>query len=148
MNSLNFLDTNVWLALVWGRHSHAEIARSWFANREDEQFLFCRFTQLTLLRLLTTQAIMGQDVKSMRGAWEIYDQCVADDRISFLQEPAGLEPPLRSFSQSRTASPKQWADAYLAAFASAAGLRLVTFDKGFRSKPVECLVLDSKGRHA
>ena len=28
MNSLNFPDTNVWLALVWGRHSHAEFARA------------------------------------------------------------------------------------------------------------------------
>jgi predicted nucleic acid-binding protein len=30
-------------------------------------------------------------------------------------------------------APKRWMDAYLAAFAIAAGQRLVTFDQGFRS---------------
>ena len=132
----------MWLALVWGRHSNAELARDWFDRCEDEQFLFCRFTQLALLRLLTTKAVMGQDVKTMSAAWEIYDQCCADERIAFLAEPQGLEPRLRTFARSREASPKLWADAYLAAFAHVAGLRCVTFDKAFRSKPVECLVLE------
>jgi uncharacterized protein len=142
MNSLNFLDTNVWLALVWGRHSHSEAARDWFDQSEDEQFLFCRFTQLALLRLLTNKSVMGQDVKTTAAAWEIYDQCCADERIAFLAEPQGIDPKLRTFARSHKASPKLWADAYLAAFASAAGLRIVTFDRAFRSRPVECLVLE------
>ena len=142
MNSLNFLDTNVWLALVWGRHSHSEAARDWFGRSEDEQFLFCRFTQLALLRLLTNKSVMGRDVKTMAAAWEIYDQCLTDERIAFLAEPQGIDPKLRAFARSHEASPKLWADAYLAAFASAAGLRVVTFDRAFRSKPVECLVLE------
>lgn len=142
MNSLNFLDTNVWLALVWGRHSHAEIAREWFERSEDEQFFFCRFTQLALLRLLTTKAVMGRDIRTMSSAWDLYDQCCADERIAFLAEPPSLDPKLRIFARSRQASPKLWADAYLAAFASVAGLRLVTFDKAFRSKPIECLLLE------
>jgi toxin-antitoxin system PIN domain toxin len=141
MNSLNFPDTNVWLALVWGRHSHAELARGWFERAGQEQFFFCRFTQLALLRLLTTESVMGSDVETMTASWQIYDQCCADERIAFLAEPEALDPRLRSFSQSRHASPKLWADAYLAAFASTAGLKLVTFDKAFRSKPVECLIL-------
>jgi hypothetical protein len=117
------------------------MARDWFDGSEGEQFLFCRFTQLAVLRLLTTKAVMGKDVKTMSGAWEIYDQCCADERIAFLAEPQGIDPKLRSFARSREASPKLWADVYLAAFASAAGLRVVTFDKAFRSRPVECLVL-------
>jgi|SRR5260370_35378425 len=141
MNSLNFLDTNVWLALVWGRHSHSERARDWFHQSYGEQFLFCRFTQLALLRLLTNRSVMDRDTKTMSAAWEIYDQCRADERIAFMAEPQDLDPKLRMFTRSREASPKLWADAYLAAFASAAGLRLVTFDKAFRSKPVECLIL-------
>ena len=59
MNSLNFLDANVWLALMWSRHAHAARARQWFHEAGEEQFLFCRFTQLTVLRLLTTEAILG-----------------------------------------------------------------------------------------
>jgi len=141
MNSLNFPDVNVWLALAWGRHSHAEAARKWFEETSSEQFFFCRFTQLALLRLLTTEAVMGRDVLTMRTAWELYDQCCADERIAFLAEPDTLDPRLRSFSTSRHASPKLWADAYLAAFAAASGLKLVTFDRAFRAKSVESLVL-------
>jgi hypothetical protein len=141
MNSLNFPDTNVWLALLWGRHSHAESALAWFELARDEQFLFCRFTQLALLRLLTNASVMGRDVRTMSSAWEIYDECVTDERIAFLAEPEGLDPKLRTLSKGRHTSPKLWADAYLAAFASAAGLRLVTFDRAFRAKPVDCLIL-------
>jgi len=144
MNSLNFPDTNVWLALVWGRHSHADLARSWFEQAADEQFFFCRFTQLALLRLLTTEAVLGRDVLTMTSAWDVYDQCCADERIAFLTEPEALDAGLRSFSSGRRASPKLWADAYLAAFANTAGLKLVTFDRAFRTKPVNCEILDPR----
>jgi len=141
MNTLNFLDTNVWLALVWERHVHAKTARRWFEGREGEQFFFCRFTQLALLRLLTTPAVMGKDVRTMTGAWEIYDQCCMDDRIALLAEPDQLETKFRLLASSRHSSPHVWADAYLSAFASTAGLRLITFDKALRSRAADCLIL-------
>src|ERR1039457_5710219 len=141
MNTLNFLDANVWLALLWERHGHAIKARAWFESRRDEQFLFCRFTQLTVLRLLTTEPVMGRDVRSMLGAWEIWDQLRYDDRIAVLPEPEGIESRLRIHSRLRNASPKVRADAYLLAFASAAGLQLVTFDRALKSRPVEVLVI-------
>lgn len=141
MNSLNFPDINVWLALVWARHAHAELARRWFHQSADEQFYFCRFTQLALLRLLTTEAVMDRDVLTMAAAWDVYDQCCTDDRIAFLPEPDSIDSGLRSFSLARRASPKLWADAYLAAFANTAGLKLITFDKAFRTKPVNCVIL-------
>jgi toxin-antitoxin system PIN domain toxin len=141
MNTLNFLDANVWLALLWERHEHADRAREWFRGCDDEQFLFCRFTQITVLRLLTTKQVMGRDVKSMAGAWEVWDQLWSDDRIAMLPEPDGLEPRLRIHSRLGSASPKVWADAYLVAFASVAGLKLVTFDRALESRPVEVLVL-------
>lgn len=142
MDSSNFLDTNVWLALVWERHVHSETARTWFNGCRDHQFLFCRFTQLALLRLLTTKAVMGKDVQTMAGAWEIYDRCRTDSRIAFMTEPDRLDPKFRALARGRHASPNVWADAYLAAFASAAGLKLVTFDKAFRSRSATCLILD------
>jgi toxin-antitoxin system PIN domain toxin len=141
MSILNFLDTNVWLALVWERHSGSETARAWFSRCEDERFLFCRFTQLALLRLLTNKAVMGKEVKSMAGAWEVYDECCTEESIAFLPEPAGLEPRLRDLAKGRHSSPNVWADAYLAAFAAAAGLKVVTFDKALGAKCGECLVL-------
>jgi toxin-antitoxin system PIN domain toxin len=143
MNSLNFPDTNVWLALVWSRHSHAEAAREWFESCDGERFLFCRFTQLALLRWLTTKAVMGRDTKTMTQAWDLYGRCCADDRIAFLSEPEGLDVHFRALSKGHRASPKVWADAYLGAFTAAAGLTLITFDKAFRTRAIACRVLPS-----
>ncbi len=141
MNTLNFLDANVWLALLWGRHMHAESARSWFEQASEEQFFFCRFTQLTVLRLLTTETILGKDTRSMTGAWALWDRIWADTRIAFLAEPDGLEKEFRSRSRLSSRSPKVWADAYLLAFASVAGLKLITFDRGLKTRGADVLVL-------
>jgi predicted nucleic acid-binding protein len=69
MNTLNFLDANIWLVLLWSRHIHSEGARSWFEQTGDEQYLFCRFSQITVLRLLITEKIMGRDTRSMPEAF-------------------------------------------------------------------------------
>ena len=141
MNALNFLDANVWLALIWSRHVHAEKAREWFARSDEEKFYFCRFTQITVLRLLTTPAVMGSDVKQMPQAWAVWDEICSDDRIAFLAEPESFETQFRKLSGLRSTSPKVWADSYLLAFASVAGLKLITFDQGLRSRGGEVHVL-------
>lgn len=134
MNRSNFPDANVWLALIWNRHQHASAARNWFERAADDTFLFCRFTQLTILRLLTTAAVMGPDVQTMEGAWALWDQIARDDRVGFLNEPDDLESRFRLHSRLKSASPKVWADAYLLAFAQVHGLRLVTFDRALGRK--------------
>ena len=141
MNTLNFLDANVWLALLWRRHTHSEEARSWFEKSKDEQFFFCRFTQITVLRLLTTEKIMGHDTQSMSQAWSLWDRIWADDRVSFLPEPEALEGEFRARSRLNSRSPKIWADAYLLAFASLGGLKFVTFDRALKSRGEDVLVL-------
>src|ERR1700680_1293210 len=123
MNTLNFLDANVWLGLCARRHLHSEKARQWFERSGEEQFFFCRFTQLTVLRLVTTESVMGKDVRSMSQAWELWDKVWADPRIAFLAEPAGLESEFRVQSRLSSKSPKVWGDAYLLAFAIVAGLK-------------------------
>lgn len=133
MNILNFLDANVWLALLWSRHIHSERAGAWFERASEEKFFFCRITQITVLRLLTNSMVMGSDVKTMTEAWALWDKVCADDRIARLAEPEAIEPEFRRYSALRTSSPKVWADAYLVAFAAVAGLKLVTFDRGLRS---------------
>jgi toxin-antitoxin system PIN domain toxin len=141
MNALNFLDANVWLALLWNRHIHSEKARSWFERAGDEEFFFCRFTQITVLRLLTTASVMGKDVRSMLQAWELWAKVEGDSRIAFIAEPEGLETEFRSRSRLSSRSPKVWADAYLLAFAATSGLKLVTFDRALESRTDEVLVL-------
>ncbi len=141
MNILNFLDANVWLALLWSRHIHSEKARAWFERSADEKFFFCRITQITVLRLLTTPTVMTSDVKTMSEAWALWDKVCADDRIALLPEPEAIGPEFRRFSTLRSSSPKVWADAYLVAFASVAGLKFVTFDRGLRSRGADVHVL-------
>jgi hypothetical protein len=141
MNTLNFPDVNVWLALIWKDHSHFEAARLWFERAATEKFLFCRFTQISVLRLLTTERVMLDDVQTMAGAWKLWDRIAADDRIAFVSEPEGLERSFRQASQLPRSSPKVWADAYLLGFAETGGLKLVTFDRALKTRGSEVLIL-------
>jgi uncharacterized protein len=84
---------------------------------------------------------MGRSVMSQKQAWEIYDAWAKDDRILLAEEPAGIEAAFRRLSQSSHSSAKSWADAYLAAFASIAGMSLITFDRGFRGKLYDLVLL-------
>ena len=138
-----FPDVNVWIALTSERHLHHIVAARWFASlREDSHLCFCRITQISLLRLLTTQAVMGTEVMTQPEAWQIYDRWLDDPRVAFLDEPYGLEEAFRDYSRRRIPAPKEWADAYLLAFAAVSGLRLVTFDQAFRGKAKSLLLLN------
>ena len=138
-----FPDINVWIALTYDRHVHHVSARNWFASvGHSGRFFFCRFTQLGLLRLLTAEPVMGRDeVMTQEEAWAAYDKWMEDDRVTFLEEPPEVEGPFRGLTRATYAAPKDWGDSYLAAFASAAQLTIVTFDQAFRTKTKELLLL-------
>jgi toxin-antitoxin system PIN domain toxin len=138
-----FPDVNVWIALTSERHIHHPVAARWFESLgEDARLCFCRITQISLLRLLTTQAVMGTEVMTQPEAWQVYDRWHEDARVSLLDEPVGIESAFRSHSRSRLPSPKEWADSYLLAFAAVSGLRLVTFDQAFRGRVKNVLLLN------
>jgi len=84
---------------------------------------------------------MGNDVRKMPGALELWDKVCADDRVAYLTEPEAIEPEFRRQSKLSSSSPKVWADSYLLAFATVAGLKLVTFDRALSSRDSEVLVL-------
>jgi toxin-antitoxin system PIN domain toxin len=134
---------NVWIALTYGGHIHHKIARAWFEEVDmEERVCFCRFTQLSLLRLLTTQAVMGTDeVMTQSQAWQAFDLWLTDRRVLFVEEPPNLDGPFRSLSRQSSASPKIWADSYLAAFAAVLNFRFVTFDPAFQGKIKQLLIL-------
>jgi predicted nucleic acid-binding protein len=72
----------------------------------------------------------------------LYDQLFGDPRVVFAEEPANLEAHWRDYTQRRSFSPKVWNDAYLAAFAKAAGFEVVSFDKGLAHyKGLKCTIL-------
>ena len=140
--SFLFPDVNVWIALTCDRHVHHSSAARWFESLgADVRLCFCRITQLSVLRLLTTKAVMGSEVMGQQQAWDVYDRWLEDPRVVFLDEPAGLEQTFRAESQRRIPVPKDWADAYLVAFASVSGLKLVTFDQALRGKTSSVLLL-------
>jgi toxin-antitoxin system PIN domain toxin len=134
---------NVWVALTYAGHVHHSIAKAWFEGLDMEaRVCFCRFTQLSLLRLLTTKAVMGADeVMTQSQAWEAYDRWIADGRVVFLEESPNVDAAFRSLSNERHPSPKTWSDSYLAAFAAVADLSLVTFDRGFQGRISRLLIL-------
>jgi len=84
---------------------------------------------------------MGNDVRKMPEAWELWDKVCADDRVAYLSEPEAIEPEFRRQTRRSSSSPKGWADSYLLAFATVAGLKLVAFDRALRSRGSEVLVL-------
>ena len=65
-----FPDINVWIALSYEGHAHHATAVKWFTTLDqDWSLIFCRFTQLGLLRLLTAEAVMGDEVMTQPEAW-------------------------------------------------------------------------------
>jgi toxin-antitoxin system PIN domain toxin len=127
---LTLLDVGVWLAAAWGRHIHHAAVARWF-DGQPQGLVLCRVTQMNLLRLLTSPAVMGHDAISRSEAWTVVDQLRADSRTVWADEPLHLEPVWRAFSARDHASHRLWTDDYLAAFAQAADLRLATLDGGF-----------------
>jgi uncharacterized protein len=126
-------DVNVWLAAAWSRHSEHTIAKSWI-DREPGDMVFCRVSQMALLRLLTNPAITKEDVLSRRRAWDVFEKLIADPRIRLLAEPQGLDPLWIAFSKREDKSHLLWTDDYLAAFAQAADAELVTFDRALSKR--------------
>ena len=129
MNSLSFPDINVWLALLIEDHVHRPAALAWWRVGWSDQIAFSRLTQIGVLRLLTTPAAMNGQPLSMAEAWSAHDYLYLDDRVVFLPEPPMLERRFRNAASGDQASPKLWADAYIAAFAEATGAQVVTFDR-------------------
>jgi predicted nucleic acid-binding protein len=127
------------MALSLEHHVHRPAARAWWQTVEGA-IAFTRFSQIGLLRLLTTPAAMDGMPLSMDDAWRVHDGLFQDDRVAFHPEPAGVETRFREYAAGRVASPKLWADTWLLAFAKAAGGTLITFDRALAPRGAHCLL--------
>jgi toxin-antitoxin system PIN domain toxin len=142
MTSLSFPDVNVWLAVLLADHIHRAPARKWWESDVSAIIAFSRFTQISVLRLLTTAAAMNGKPLTMSAARHAYDRLFEDDRVALLPEPDSLDPAFRKLSRSRVASPKVWAGAYIVAFAARSNGTLVTFDRALANREADCLLLN------
>lgn len=131
------IDTNVWLAAIFAQHQFHSIARQVLRQATQAQpAVFCRATQQSVLRLTSTAGIAksyGEPPLTNRGALMTLDALQALAQVAWRDEPPGVFAQWRTLAALDTASPKAWMDAYLAAFAIAGGLRLVTLDGDFKN---------------
>jgi predicted nucleic acid-binding protein len=114
--TLFFLDVNVWIALSVSGHRHNEDTLNWLEQlADDATLIFSRFTQLGLLRLLTNNAVMSDEVLTLRRAWAVYDRWHQDPRVEFYPEPRNAGSMFRNVTEpfSAKAATKWVGDATL-----------------------------------
>jgi toxin-antitoxin system PIN domain toxin len=141
-------DVNVLLALVAERHTLHVLAVAWAESLPAGGAVVCRVTQMGLLRLLNNPVVMQEDVLDTAGCWSVWHRLLDDERFQFAtEESPGLDAVFERFTAGRAFGPRLWTDAYLAAYAHATQLTLVTFDKGFRGfSGLRCDVLEPQPR--
>jgi toxin-antitoxin system PIN domain toxin len=127
----------VWLAALFQQHPFHPPAQQVLAQSTPAQpALWCRSTEQSFLRLASTPAlhnVYGVQGMTNRDALAALDALQALPQVAVRDEPAGAFALWRTLAGLGTASPKVWMDAYLAAFAIAGRLRLVTLDRDFKS---------------
>lgn len=124
-------DVNVWLALSLPDHPHHSRAYRYWREQAASEIAFCRVTALAYVRLTTQAKVMAGDPLTVAQAWETYRAYCELPEVAFAPEPFGCETQLQAWILDDLVTPRLWTDAYLSAFALAAGYRLVTFDGDF-----------------
>jgi hypothetical protein len=84
-------DVNVWLALVYAQHTHAVAARAFVEAEQMPELALCRVTQMALLRLATSAAVMGEDVMKPAAASKMLDLSGRQEGVVFAREPDNID---------------------------------------------------------
>ena len=124
-------DVNVLMALLVRHHPHHQSAARWFDGLAAGEAVLCRHVQLALIRLLGNRTIMAEYAVSARVAWGLIEALLEDERMEFATEPPMVDSTLPKLFGHAVPTNKLVGDAYLAAFAIAGQMRLVTLDRGF-----------------
>ncbi len=150
-------DVNVWFALAVREHPHHAAASRYWQQRfqshlDSGQWVawpcmaFRRISMLGLVRLLCQPKAMGSGALSAADSLKVYQGVVSVPGIALMPEPEGLDAAYAALIDAPSAlPPRSLTDAYLAAFAQTAQLRLVTFDRDFKrfsGTSIEILVTD------
>ena len=124
-------DINVWLALLNPQHVHHAAAAAYWETAASPRIFLCRITQLGILRLTTNKAVMGGTPYTVTQAWAALQSLVGLPEVGFQADVEGVDDTMRQFTRQAQFRVADWTDAYLAALAMRAHLRVVTFDRGF-----------------
>jgi toxin-antitoxin system PIN domain toxin len=132
----SLLDSNVWVAATFPRHEfHAAALAVLRSATLSQPAVFCRATEQSFLRLATSPHMLArydQPGLTNRDALAALNLLLARPSIQIRDEPPGTVSLWHRLAARDTASPKVWMDAYLAAFAMAGDLSLVTLDRDFK----------------
>jgi toxin-antitoxin system PIN domain toxin len=121
------------VALMHARHVHSAAAVRWLAAHEERGAVaVCRVSQMGALRILTHPSAMKDEAKSAAEFWDGWERMMEDDRFELVDEPAGLDAAWRALTAALPRGKPAETDCYLAAFAIAGRMRLVSFDRGLR----------------
>lgn len=123
-------DVNVWLALAIQEHPHHEAAASYWTSHAGEARFFCRVSAMSLVRLLAHPRLMADKPLTPAKAWVLYRKFAALPGVAMLAEPEGLDADLHALIEPKLPA-RLFTDAYFAALAGKAQVRLVTFDRDF-----------------
>ena len=133
----SLIDINVWVAATFPTHPcHKKAQQPLACATPAAPAVFCRTTQQVFLRLTSNPALLkayGAVGLTNRDALVALNAFLALPQVCEREEPPGLVPLWHHLATRDTTSPKVWMDAYIAAFAINAGLRLVTLDQDFKS---------------
>ena len=125
----------MWVALAFDTHpNHRPAVAAFQSTAPARPAVFCRATQQTFLRLASQPAVhrlCNAVGLTNRDALAMLDDFMASPSVAYQDEPTGTVPVWHRLAALPSASPHVWMDAYLAAFAIAGGLELLTFDRGF-----------------
>ena len=141
----SLFDTSAWLAATFEQHPSHSVARQALRQATASQAaVFCRATQQSFLRLLSTAALAkayGALALTNSDALLTLDNLQALPQVAWQDEPPGVFGLWRSLAGLNSASPKVWMDAYLAAFAIRHGTEFVTLDHDFQNFEKDGLIL-------
>ena len=130
-------DTSTWLAATFEQHpSHSVARRALQQATSTQPAFFCRATQQSFLRLVSTAVLAktyGVPPLTNRDALAVLDALQALPQVGVRDESPGVFTLWCQLAGLNTVSPKVWMDAYLAAFAIAGGLTLVSLDRDFKN---------------
>lgn len=135
MASTDLPDINVWIALSAPDHEHRARADRYWHEEAAPRLAITTVTMLGIARVCSAAPIFAGHALTPGAAWGAIQGWLGYSQVAYLYEPEGCRNRLDALVSAGLVTHRTWTDAYLAAFAMAAGLRLVSFDSDFRRFP-------------